>query len=219
MSEPDYIVIGSGINALVAASLLGKKGKKVLVLERNAAIGGCLRTEEITAPGFVHDVMATTMVLFITSPAFAALGKDLEARGLEFCHAATPTGVLRPDGSHAILAMNRDENIASFERLAPGDGQTFDREMHRFAGNSGFVFGLLGGNLWSMATLKMVLKEAWKRGLKGLAAFFGEALAPARGYLETTYHSEEMKALWAPWALHCGLGPESTYSEIGRAHV
>lgn len=211
-TNPDYIIIGSGINALVAAAMLGKKGKKVLVLERNDRIGGCLRTEEITAPGFTHDVMATTMVLFITSPAYAALGKDLEARGLEFCHSATPTGVLRPDGSHAILAMNRAENIASFDRLAAGDGQAFDREMNRFGGNAGFVFGLLGGNLWSLATAKLVAKEAWKRGLKGLAAFFGEALAPARSYLETTYQSDEMKALWAPWALHCGLGPESSYS-------
>ena len=51
------------------------RARKVLVLERNDRIGGCIRTEEITAPGFVHDVMATTFVLFITSPAYAALGR------------------------------------------------------------------------------------------------------------------------------------------------
>ena len=42
MADTDYIVVGSGINALVAASLLGRKGHKVLVLERNARIGGCI---------------------------------------------------------------------------------------------------------------------------------------------------------------------------------
>ena len=212
MSDPDYIVIGSGINALVAAALLGKKGRKVLLLERNDQIGGCLRTEEVTAPGFFHDVMATTMVLFMTSPAFAAIGKDLEARGLEFCHCALPTGVLRPDGSSAILSMNRADNVARFEALATGDGKTFDAEMNRFGGDAGFVFGLLGGNLWSAATLKLVARETWRRGVKGLAAWFGDALAPARSYLETKYRSEELRALWAPWALHCGLGPESSYS-------
>ncbi len=66
MGNFDYIIVGSGINALVAAAMLGKKGKRVAVLERNPEIGGCLRTEEITAPGFVHDVIATTMVLFLT---------------------------------------------------------------------------------------------------------------------------------------------------------
>jgi phytoene dehydrogenase-like protein len=69
MAAADYIIVGSGINALVAAAQLGRKGHKVLVLERNDRIGGCIRTEEITEPGFIHDVMATTFVLFITSPA------------------------------------------------------------------------------------------------------------------------------------------------------
>jgi phytoene dehydrogenase-like protein len=81
MAEYDYVLVGGGINALVAAAMLGKKRRTTLVLERNAAIGGCLRTEAITAPGFVHDVMATTLVLFRTAPAYQALGKDLEARG------------------------------------------------------------------------------------------------------------------------------------------
>ncbi|MBP1849638.1 phytoene desaturase family protein [Rhizobium halophytocola] len=212
MADFDHIIIGSGINALVAAALLGRKGKRVLVLERNATIGGCLRTQEITAPGFVHDVMATTMVLFITSPAFAALGEDLAARGLEFCQSELPTGVLRPDGSHLTYAMDRKRNIASFDAKAAGEGETFNAEMAAMGGDADFVFSLLGGHLWSGATLKKILREAWKRGPRGLAAWFGEALTPARGYLETTYASEEAKALWAPWVLHCGLSPESSYS-------
>jgi phytoene dehydrogenase-like protein len=212
MAEADYIIVGSGINALVAAALLGKKGRKVLLVERNDRIGGCLRTEEITAPGYRHDVMATTMVLFLTSPAYGAIGKDLEARGLEFCHASLPTAVLRPDGTHAVLSMDRASNIQRFEALCEGDGKAFDREMVRFAGNAGFVFSLLGGNLWSFAIAKLVAREAWKRGLRGLGAWFGEALQPARGYLEKTFESEEVRALFAPWVLHCGLGPESNYS-------
>ena len=98
MSEYDYVIVGSGINALVAAAMLGKKRRRVLVLERNAAIGGCLRTEAATLPGFVHDVMATTLVLFRTSPAWRALGKDLEARGFAFADANLPTGCCGPTG-------------------------------------------------------------------------------------------------------------------------
>src|SRR5215475_7206139 len=127
MAGAEYIIVGSGINALVAAAMLGKKGRKVLVLERNDRIGGCLRTEEITEPGFLHDVMATTMVLFLTSPAYGVLGKDLEAQGLEFAHAELPTGVLRPNGSHVIFSKDRRRNIATFDELSLGDGQTFSR--------------------------------------------------------------------------------------------
>ena len=73
MEQPDYVIVGSGINGLVAAALLAKKGKRVTLLERNGTLGGCLRTEEITLPGFRHDVMAATFVLFLTSPAGAAI--------------------------------------------------------------------------------------------------------------------------------------------------
>ena len=41
MSERyDAIVIGGGHNGLVCASLLGKAGRKVLVLEANDQVGG-----------------------------------------------------------------------------------------------------------------------------------------------------------------------------------
>ena len=40
-----------------------------------------MRTAEVTLPGFRHDVMAATFVLFLTSPAFGEIGEDL-ARGL-----------------------------------------------------------------------------------------------------------------------------------------
>ena len=80
----DVAIIGSGINALVCAALLSKRGKRVLVLERNDQLGGCLRTEELTAPGFLHDVMATTFVLFRVGPANAALGDDDRLRWFDF---------------------------------------------------------------------------------------------------------------------------------------
>jgi len=212
MASADYVIVGSGINALVAAALLGRKGRSVTVLERSDRIGGCLRTEELCAPGFVHDVMATTFVLFITSPAYAELGPDLERRGLAFAHARNPTAVLLPDGRHAVLAMDRAANIAAFDRLAAGDGGRYAADMERLGADAPFLFALLGGLLWSPAMLKILLREAWRRGPRGLTGFLGEALGTARGWLETHYRSELFRALLAPWVLHTGLGPESAYS-------
>lgn len=212
MANPDYIIVGGGCNGLVAAAILGKKGKRVLLLEREARVGGCLRTEEITAPGFLHDVMATTLVLFLTSPAYGALGKDLESRGFAVAHSDLPTGVLRPDGSHVLFSRDRQRNVATFEACAPGDGATFAREMEQMGADAPFLFSLLGGQLWSRANAIQIAREAWKRGPRALLAWFGEALKPSRNYLESTYASEAIHALWAPWGLHCGLNPESAYS-------
>ena len=212
MAGADFVIVGGGVNGLVAAAMLGKKGHKVLLLERNDRIGGCLRSEEITVPGFTHDVMATTLVLFVTSPAYGLLGKDLEARGFAVAHSDLPTGVLRPDGSSVLFSRDRARNVSAFEACAHGDGETFAKEMERMGADAPFLFSLLGGSLWSRQMAMTIAREAWRRGPRALAGWFGEALRPARSYLETTYASDAIHALWAPWGLHCGLNPESAYS-------
>ena len=212
MAAYDYALVGAGMNGLVAASMLAKQGRRVVVIERNDRIGGCLRSEEITAPGFVHDVMATTLVLFLTSPAYGAIGADLEARGFALAQSELPTGVLRPDGSHLLFSRDRARNVAAFEACANGDGEAFAREMTQMGADAPFLFALLGGRLWSRDTALLIAREAWKRGPRALAAWVGEALRPSRHYLESTYASPALHALWAPWGLHCGLNPESAYS-------
>ena len=213
----DHIIIGSGINALVAAAMLARKGDRVLVLEREARLGGCLYSDEATLPGFTHDVMAATFVLFLTSPAYRALGADLARHGLEFCHSPHPTGVLRPDGSSLVLTTNRAANVANFNARAAGDGDQHGRDVGGVEADAPFLFALLGGALWSWPTAKLLMSQVRKRGLRGLAAWFGAALAPARGWLETGYQNETLQALYAPWVLHCGLTPDATYSaQMGK---
>ncbi len=213
----DHIIIGSGINGLVAAALLALKGDRVLVLEREATFGGCLRTEEITLPGFHHDVMATTWVLFMTSPAGAALGPHLARHGFEYCHAAAPTAIVRPDGSSLVLTMDQARNVATFNALAARDGDQHAADVGGIASDAPFLFALLGGSLWSWPTAKLMFGQVRRRGLRGLAAWMGTALGPARGWLEANYQSPLVQALWAPWVLHTGLTPEATYSaQMGK---
>lgn len=212
MADPDYVIVGSGINALVAAALLTGAGRRVLLLERNKQLGGCLRSDQLIAPGFLHDVMATTCVLFVTSPAYAELGAALAKHGLEFCNGDEPTGVLLPDGRHAVLSRDRARNMALLDALAPGDGRRYGSEMTALGSYAPLLFSLLGGRLWSAGTAWLMLREAWRRGPRGLASFIGEFLAPARASLEAGYRSDVSRALFAPWVLHCGLGPESALS-------
>lgn len=212
MAEFDHLIIGSGINALVAAALLSRKGDSVLVIERENRIGGCMYTsDEVTLPGYHHDVMAATFVLFLTSPAYAELAEDLGQHGLEFCHSAHPTAALRPDGSALVLGMDRAANVAAFNGRGAGDGDQHGRDVGAIEADAPFLFALLGQPLWSRQTMMLLAKQAWKKGLGPLKAWFGEAMEPARGWLETRYASPDVQALWAPWVLHVGLTPESTY--------
>jgi phytoene dehydrogenase-like protein len=211
-----HVIIGSGINGLVAGAMLALKGDRVTVLEREDVIGGCLRTDALH-PGFLHDAMAATWVLFMTSPAGAALAPHLARHGFEYCHTPHPTAVLRPDGQAVILTTDRAANVVSLNALAPGDGDRFAADADAIAADAPFLFALLGGPLWSWGTAKLMFSQLRKRGLRGLATWFGQALDPARGWLENTYHSAGAQALLAPWVLHTGLTPESTYSgQMGR---
>ena len=50
----------------------------VEVFEANAAIGGGTRTEELTLPGFRHDVCSAIHPLAQVSPAFRDIGLELD---------------------------------------------------------------------------------------------------------------------------------------------
>ena len=217
MAKFDYIIIGSGINGLVAGALLSRANKKVLIVERSGSFGGCMSTEEITLPGFKHDIMAATFVLFITSPSYSELAGDLEKYGLEFCNTEMPTAVIRPNGASLILSTDKSKNFAEFKKLNQGDAEQFVKDVNEISSDADFLFSLLGGTLWSSATMKLFAKRIWKKGFKNLANWFGSALIPARAWLESSYKHPLSQALFAPWVLHTGLTPESTYSgQMGK---
>jgi phytoene dehydrogenase-like protein len=52
----DGIIIGAGHHGLVLGSYLARCGLDILLVDRRLQYGGALATEEVTAPGFYHNL-------------------------------------------------------------------------------------------------------------------------------------------------------------------
>lgn len=208
----DHVIVGSGINALVCAALLGKAGHKVCVLERNERIGGCIRTEQCTVPGFVHDVFSQWYPLFLLSPGYAELGEDLTAHGLEFAHSEFPTASLLPDDSGFVLPKDRVAAVAAMNRLEVGVGDRYAAAMQFIESNAELTFALLGDELWRWRMLKVVAKTIAKQGPLNFVENLASYAQSARHWLAQDIKSDPIAACIAPWVLHAGFSPDSTFS-------
>ncbi len=213
MATFDAVLVGSGINTLTTAAILARDGWQVCVLERSDRLGGAIRTEaDYTLPGFTHEVMSSWHPLFQGSAAYAELADDLHARGLEYVNTDLPTATAFPDSSAMFLQTSLEENVAEFDRFAPGDGAAWQRQFEEFMAHADLSFGVLGTELWSGAGLGLGQRMFRRLGRRGLLEFAGHALGTCRDWTSDTFRSEQAHGLLAPWVLHTGLGPDNAVS-------
>jgi phytoene dehydrogenase-like protein len=119
-SAPDAVIVGSGPNGLAAALTLARAGLAVNVCEGAETPGGGCRTEELTLPGFRHDVCSTVHPLLAASPFFKQTqleGVTLKTPEVAFAHpldggrAATVTASV----TQTAAALGADER--AYRRL------------------------------------------------------------------------------------------------------
>ena len=183
----DAIVVGSGPNGLAAAIALAQAGRSVLVLEAEQAIGGGLRSEELTLPGFVHDVCSTAHPLVLGSPFLSEL--PLGEHGLELVQSPAPVAHPLGDGSAVVLERSVEATAGA---LGP------DAMSYR---------GLFGPLVRDAARLLPAILGPLRPPLHPLAlARFGlSALRSAHGLAHGLFEGERAQALLAGCAAHSML--------------
>jgi len=209
MDQTDAVIIGSGINGLVAAALLSRAGWKVVVCERNDEPGGAIRTRSDVFEGYTVETLSSWHPLFVGGPAYAALKDDLAAHGLVYANTTRPTGVATPDGT-LVISTEPEVARAEFERF--GDGAAWEAMLADFGGRIDLAFGLLGTDFWRPKSASLGWSAFRRLGRQGLLTAGAEMLEPATPWLERTFSSEVSRAALAPWALHNGLGPDDASS-------
>jgi phytoene dehydrogenase-like protein len=193
----DAIVIGSGPNGLSAAVALQQTGLYVLLLEARATIGGGLRSDELTLPGFIHDICSAIHPLALASPFFRAL--PLDKHGLEYIQ--PPVAAAHPfdDGTTALLTKSLDETV---NRLGK------DGEIYRS------LIGSLAQKLPTLAT-DILAPLRIPKNIIDYFLFGLNAILPA-SQLVKRFSGEALKGLWGGMAAHSMLPLSSlTTSAIG----
>ena len=105
-NQYDAVVIGSGPNGLAAAITVAQAGRSVIVVEGKETIGGGTRTEELTLPGFLHDVCSSVFPMALLSPFFRTL--PLKEHGLEWIQPEIPLAHPLDDGTAVIADRSVD---------------------------------------------------------------------------------------------------------------
>ncbi|MBL4658578.1 MAG: NAD(P)/FAD-dependent oxidoreductase, partial [Flavobacteriales bacterium] len=153
MSKHDVIVIGGGHNGLTAATTLAKKGKKVLLLEKEDKLGG----------------LAGGSVLSDTSTVRASIIKELglEKHGVTLKGTRTPVVLLGKEGQGLVINGNKEETAKSIAKFSEKDAAAY-LEFHKFLEKiTPLLSGLMNELPPDMKDLG--IKDVWSLGKKAIS--------------------------------------------------
>jgi phytoene dehydrogenase-like protein len=188
------LVVGSGPNGLSAAIRLAQAGVDVTVHEAAATAGGATRSEEITLPGFVHDLGSAIHPMAVTSPFFATL--PLREHGLEW--ARPPVELAHPFEDGSVVLIERDVARTAAQ---------FGSDANAYRG----LFEPIVQN-WAALAQDLLKPLGWPKRPFLMARFGIKAVQPAALFSRTTFRDARARALFAGMAAHSTLPMEAWIS-------
>jgi phytoene dehydrogenase-like protein len=117
----DMIVIGAGLNGLTAATLMAKRGRKVLVVEKRPVAGGLAAGEEFhpgyRSSGVLHDTSGLRP--------WAVDALDLKRHGLKIRKEEVPVFIPQASGRGLLLWRNAQRAEEELGPLSPPDVKAY----------------------------------------------------------------------------------------------
>src|SRR5580700_6851526 len=134
----DAIVVGAGHNGLVNACYLARAGLKVLVLERNAFVGGAAVSRSLY-DGFTYSNCSYVCSLLRTE---IIRGLDLPSFGLQIIPYEGGCTLMR-NGEHLALYDNHDALRREIARHSKRDAEAYERYLRDMLRHCRFIKPLL----------------------------------------------------------------------------
>ena len=195
----DVILIGAGHNGLVAAALLAKAGRRVLVCERRGEPGGLMSVEEVwpevPLPVGLHDlaIFSEKVIQDLGLESFGIGGKQ---------ERSSVTTLLRREGDPVVWGEEDPRSV--IRSLSERDASRWGSFCQEVGGWSSFLARLqeeLPPDLPALRTLPgllHILKTGWRlRGLgkKGMNRLLRTLPMSLSDFLDEWFESESLKAL------------------------
>ncbi len=180
----DAIVVGSGPNGLAAAITLQRSGLAVLLIEGKEALGGGVRSAELTLPGFIHDVCSAVHPLGEDSPVFKQL--HLEQFGLEFLKPGYAVAHPFDDGSAVAIQSSIETTAAQFGKDSDNYKRIFSPLAKEWPSIRSAFLGPLHASGYSNTKAKF--------------AYY--ALSSGSHFAKQHFHTNEARSLFAGMAAH-----------------
>lgn len=223
MANYDAIIIGAGHNGLVTAAYLAKAGKKVLVLERRANIGGTAVTEEIF-PGFKYSACAHFAASFASE-----IVADLELKSHGFELAPIDPLIFSPnlDGTPLLIPRDPAKAAAEIAHHSAADGAKYQAFAALAKDLSGFLRTLYGVPLPDKASAASfnpaeLVKIAWKfhrLGAKEMYEFLRVLPMSSADWLNEWFENDLLKAAFAASGMLASfVGPRQQGTAFNMLH-
>lgn len=188
------LVVGSGPNGLAGAIVLLQGGVEVEVREAADWVGGGLHSEELTLPGFVHDVCATVQPLAAGSPFFRTLDLDVE-----WVQPDAPAAHPLDDGTAVVLEREVEATAKGLGR----DGGAYQRLVVPLVDAWGDLAPAVLGRM--PPPPRRALRAFDSTGAPALARAVRAALGDARSVAESLFVTERARAWFAGHCAHAML--------------
>jgi phytoene dehydrogenase-like protein len=211
--KKDVIVIGGGVNGLVAAAYLAKAGRKVLLLEKKDILGGIAVTEEFF-PGCKFSSLLDGAGYL--SPTISS-DLNLSGHGLEIVPADPIVYSLQPDGQNLLITQDVNATAEEIAKFSEADARAYPKFVELLGKISAVVAGIMHMTppdlpeigLKNLSDLRPLWKPVRKIGRVDFAQVLRVMPMPVADLLNEWFESEVVKgAIAASATINISLGPQ-----------